>query len=87
MDFLFITMGVLFLVAAIITTWAIFIYNKEVYLRRTLDMYTNPNAVQMVAGTQIQGYNVMMEENKESENEISDTHKELEVDRGTHSID
>ena len=60
-------MGILFLVAAIIITWAIFIYNKEVYLKRTLDMYTNPNAVQMVSGTQIQGYNVMVEE-KNGEN-------------------
>lgn len=52
-------MGVLFLVAGIITTWAIFIFNKEVFLKRTLDMYTNPN-IEMKSGTDLPRYDVMV---------------------------
>lgn len=51
MEIIFMILGVLFLVAAIIVTWAIFIFNKEVHLKRTLEMYTNPNSLQMVSGT------------------------------------
>lgn len=89
MDVILVIMGVLFVVAAIIVTWAIFIYSKEAYLKRTLEMYTNPNSVQLTTGTQIQSYNVMVEENnRESENDIGETGKELQIgNRFTHSID
>lgn len=88
-EVIFVIMGVLFLVAGIITTWAIFIYNKELFLRRTLDMYSNPNVVEMKSGTGMPGYNVMVEEKQEEGRDvnISDTGKELEADHGTHSID
>lgn len=60
---------------------------KEASLKRTLEMYVNPNKVDLIAGTEIQGYNVMIEDSKETEQEISETNKELQMDKATHSID
>lgn len=73
-------MGVLFLVAGIIIIWAIFIYNKEIYLRRTLDMYANPNVLEMRSTETMPAYNHMAEEKDDSkfdDVDVSNTKKPL----------
>ena len=73
-------MGVLFLVAGIIIIWAIFIYNKEIYLRRTLDMYANPNVLEMRSTETMPAYNHMAEEKDDSKSDdvdVSNTKKPL----------